>query len=178
MKKLLFIAFIICSFQTMKAQLTFGLHGNFEYSLKKTGGLSTPLLGPGLEVSYGILKEKLDVGLMVQHRWTLNWPDNPAVTSYMAKFRYFVSSNDRKMRVYAAIGLGFYKRKEEIHFINEPAMVLKEDGVVVMPQIGIVVPVIFLKNAFVDMNFYYQDYSQKTRPSGIGINVGLLYRLN
>jgi hypothetical protein len=178
MKKLLLIAFIICSFQTMKAQFTFGLHGNFEYPLKKTGGVSTPLLGPGLEVSYGILKEKLDAGLMVQHRWTLNWPDNPAVTSYMAKFRYIVSSKEKGIRMYAAIGFGLYKRKEEIHIINEPVMVLKEDGVVVMPQIGFIVPVKFLKNAFVDMNAYYQDYSQKTRPSGFGINVGLLYRLN
>lgn len=178
MKNLLLVFMILCGIQSLKAQLKVGLHGNFEYPLTTTGGTRTLLTGPGLDLTYGIMQEKIDVGLSLQHRWTLNWPNNPEMTSYLAKFRYYSSPDEQHARLYAAIGFGYYKRKEEIHFPNDPVMMLEEDGAVVMPSIGYILPISFLNNTSFNLDAYYQYYSKKARPSGIGVNVGLVYRFN
>ena len=175
MKKLLLVFMILCGIQSLKAQLKVGLHGNFEFPLITTGGMRTPLTGPGLDLTYGILQEKIDVGISLQHRWTLNWPNNPEMTSYLAKFRYYFSPDEQHARFYTAIGFGYYKRKEEINFATDPVMMFEEDGAVLMPSIGYLLPIRFLNNTSFNLDAYYQYYSKKQRPSGIGVNVGLVH---
>lgn len=175
MKRLLFLFIIIIASLSLSAQFQVGLNGSFETALAKTGGVTTYLTGPGLDISYMLPQEKIVLGLGWQYRWMLEWPNNPTITSYNAYFRLYPFPK-KQIRPYLEMGVGYYKSKEAIDFGGGSTFLFNEDGIAVKPSLGVTLPNNLIKNTFIDLGTFYQFYSD-SHPSGIGVDFAIRYIL-
>ena len=175
MKRLLILFIIIIATQALSAQLQVGLTGSFETALAKTGGVTTYLTGPGLDISYMLPQENIVLGLGWQYRWMLQWPNNPITTSYDASFLLYPFAK-KQIKPYLKISLGYYKSKEVIDFGGGSNLLFNEDGIAIKPSIGVTFPNHLIKNTFINLGTFYQFYSD-SQPSGIGVDFAIRYIL-
>jgi hypothetical protein len=176
MKRIIIIAIVIFATQTLSAKLFIGVSGTFEFPSSKTAGINAYLAGPELEFSYLYRNEKIMTGLNWQYRWIMQMPNNQVLSSYMATVRYFPFESAQTTRPYISSGFGYYHTKEDIMFGDGSIMTISEDGAVIRPSLGILSAAHLVSGLYLDVGIFYQYYSTKSRPSGMGFNAGIKYR--
>lgn len=176
MKRVFFLIIVMFVTQTLYAQLFMGVSGTFEFSTSKTAGMTAYLAGPELEFSYLLNNEKLMASLNWQYRWILQLPNNQMMSSYLATISYFPLTSTQTTKPYISSGFGYYHTKEVVTFVDGSSMTVFEDGAAIRPSLGVLSAMHLVSGLYLDISIFYQYYSAKSRPSGVGLGTGLKYR--
>ncbi len=175
LKKIAFLWVLIFS-QTLYAQVVIGLSGTYEHPVAKFMGVNPIVPGAELNIGYLFFEEKIEAGVVWRFSRQFNLAENPSLSAYSTKLRYFFNSHSRN-RFYGSGEFGYYHTKEILKFWDGSTMTIPETGVVASSGIGFVSASHIIPRAYLDLSISFRHYNNPNRPGSLSLSAGIRFKI-